>query len=309
MFIRLLKKENGNALVFVSFAMLGLLAMTGLIIDGGTLYMTKSHMQKTANAAVLSGAQELPITEDKINITEDKVNSIVEQILIDHEETDSLHSIEITIGKRVEVELEKEVPLAFSKLFGRETAMVHVEAAAEIGVMGRAYGAAPLGIDEATQLEHYREYNLKVDQEDVDTGNFGVLALGGPGANTYEDNLRNGYNAEIKINDILETQTGNISGKTRTVINELVQKCPYNPGDVFERNCSRVLLIPVYKPHYISTNQLKEVKITGFAYFFITEPMNSNDTTITGVFIKRTGTGFIEPDSSYQGAYSVRLTK
>ncbi|OIJ14637.1 hypothetical protein BKP35_06190 [Anaerobacillus arseniciselenatis] len=302
MLLQLIKKENGNALVFVSFAMVGLLAITGLVLDGGTLYMTKSHLQKTANAAVLSGAQELIGTDEE-------VTSIVERVLKEHDETESLLSIEFTLGNRVEVELEKEVPLAFSKLFGRQTAPVHVHAAAEIGTMGRAHGAAPLGIDEAIELEHYVEYLLKVDEKDVDTGNFGVLALGGPGANTYEDNLRNGYNAEIKINDILETQTGNIAGKTRSVINELVQNCPYSPGDAIERNCSRVLLVPVYKPHYISTNQLKEVKITGFAYFFITEPMSNNDTTITGMFIKRTGTGFIEPDSSYQGAYSVRLTK
>lgn len=306
MFKKLLKqlfqKEQGNALVFVSLALLGLLSITGLVLDGGTLYMTKSHLQKTANAAVLSGAQELTGTEGE-------VGTIVDRVLLEHEEEISLKNIVISLDHRVEVELEKEVPLAFSSIFGRETSNVNAVAAAEIGVMGRAYGAAPLGIDEAINLEYNVEYKLKVDETEVDTGNFGVLALGGPGAATYEDNLRDGYSAEIKINDVIETQTGNIAGKTRSVINELTQQCPYNLGEAISRNCSRVLLIPVYKPHYISTNQLKEIKITGFAYFFITEPMSSNDTSITGIFIKKTGTGFIEPGSSDRGAYSIRLTK
>lgn len=303
MLTKLVKKQEGNALVLVGLAFLGLLTITGLVLDGGTLYMTKSHLQKAANAAVLSGAQELT------GIDEGEVKKIVEQVLLDHEEVGSLKSIAITLDKRVNLELTKDVPLNFSKLFGRETARVDVVAAAELGVMGRASGAAPLGIDEAIPLEFNKQYKLKVDQTEVDTGNFGVLALGGTGASTYEENLRNGYNSEIGTGDILGTQTGNIAGKTRTVINELVQRCPYSPGDAILRNCSRVLLVPVYKPHYISTNQLKEVKITGFAYFFVTEPMNHNDTYITGMFIKRTGTGFIEPESNYRGAYSIRLTK
>lgn len=302
MFKNLLQKEQGNAIVLVSLALLGLLSMTGLVLDGGTLYMTKSHLQKTANAAVLSGAQELTGSEAE-------VENIVDLVLTEHEENASLKNIVISLGNRVEVELEKEVPLAFSRLFGRETSNVNAVAAAEIGVMGRAHGAAPLGIDDSVDLEYNIEYKLKVDQTEVDTGNFGVLALGGPGANTYEDNLRDGYSAEIKLDDVIETQTGNIAGKTRTVINELVQQCPYSLGEAINRDCSRILLVSVYKPHYISTNQLKEIKITGFAYFFITEPMSSNDTYITGMFIKRTGTGFIEPVSSDSGAYSIRLTK
>ncbi len=303
MLLKLFRKEQGNALVLVSFAMLGLLSITGLVLDGGTLYMTKSHLQKTANAAALSGAQELTGTDEVV------VEKIIERVLMEHGESESLKSISMTLEDRVEVELSKEIKPVFLKLFGYDTATVEAQATAEIGTMGRAYGAAPLGIDESIELELYKEYKLKVDQHEVDTGNFGVLALGGTGASTYEENLRNGYKDQIGRGDILDTQTGNISGKTRSVINELVQNCPYSPGDAIERNCSRILLVPVYKPYYTSTNQLKQVEITGFEYFFVTEPVHSNDTTITGIFIKMTGTGIIDPGSSSLGAYSIRLTR
>ncbi len=295
-------QEDGNAIVFVALALVAVLSIAGLVIDGGTLYMTKSHLQKTANAAVLSGAQELTSTETE-------VRTIVDKILSEHKEETSLKELEITPESRVEIVLEKEVTLAFSTLLGRQTATVTVEAAAEIGVMGRVYGAAPIGIDDSIPLEHYVEYALKVDQTEVDTGNFGVLALGASGASTYEDNMRYGYSAELKIGDIIETQTGNISGKTRLAVNERIQGCAYSAYDAIPRNCSRVLLIPVYKPNSYESNQLKDVKITGFAYFYLTEPMSNNDTYIRGLFIKRTGTGFIEPTSSNRGAYSIRLTK
>ncbi|WP_409252343.1 pilus assembly protein TadG-related protein [Bacillus sp. SCS-153A] len=300
--LTLVKEEKGNALVLVTLAMMGLLAMGGLAIDGGMLYMTKSHLQKAANAAALSGAQEL--THD---ISE--VELIVNEVLDKHDGEIDLQDIEITPGKRVEVNVVKAVPLAFSSLFGKEAVDVVSEAAAELRVMGKAVGAAPLGIDESVDLEFYREYKLKVDTSGVEYGNFGVLALGGPGAATYEDNLRYGYQEEIKVGDVLETQTGNIAGKTRSVVKEKVNGCHEHPRDVNERDCSRVILIPVYTPYNQKSNQLKEVKITGFAYFYITDPMDSHDTSITGMFIKRAGTGFEDLDALNKGAFSIRLTE
>ena len=62
------------------------------------------------------------------------------------------------------------------------------------------------------------QYTLKVGagdtdilNEEVSPGWFGALALEGPGAKLYEDNLTYGFNGELKIGDILDVQTGNIS--------------------------------------------------------------------------------------------------
>lgn len=296
------KKENGNALVLVSIALMALLAITGLVIDGGMVYQTKSHLQKVANAAALSGAQELTNNQEKV---EEIVYSVIDQ----HDTEVSLTNLGIEMEKSVEVDLEVPVSLAFSKLLGKDQVMVKAHATAELRTMGRAVGAAPLGIDESIMLEYYKEYQLKVDQQDVDTGNFGVLALGGTGAATYEYNLRHGYQNELKVGDVLETQTGNIAGKTRSVIRERVNGCQENPRDVNVRDCSRVILIPVYKPLNHTGNQLKEVQITGFAYFYVTDPMDSHDTSIRGMFIKRTGTGYEEPGALDRGAFSIRLTE
>ncbi|UTW70503.1 Tad domain-containing protein [Anaerobacillus sp. HL2] len=101
-----MKKEDGDALILVTLPNAGLLSITGLIIDGGTLYMTKSHLQKTANAAVLSGAQELPNTEAN-------VKSVVEKVISEHAEEDSLKTLTVNIENRVQVELEKRSYLHF----------------------------------------------------------------------------------------------------------------------------------------------------------------------------------------------------
>ncbi|MBM7572610.1 pilus assembly protein TadG-related protein [Aquibacillus albus] len=293
------KKEQGNVLVLVSISFMALLTFTGLIIDGGMLYMTKSHLQKVANAAALSGAQELT-DED-----ETEVEEIVDAIIAFHRESAALSNINVTLNEQVSVDLDEPVELAFSSLLGFETINVSAQATASLGKMGRVVGAAPLGINESISLEYGVNYELKVDSDDVDTGNFGILALEGPGAATYEDNLRHGFQEELKVGDIVDTQTGNIAGKTKKVVDELVDSC----DDPDQRDCRRILLVPVYQPYNQDSNQMKQVQITGFAYFYILERMQNNDTSITGMFIKRTDTGFEDTNAVDRGAYSIRLTE
>jgi hypothetical protein len=297
---KLIKEEQGNTIILVALSLMGLMGMAGLAIDGGMIYMTKTELQKVANAAVLSGAQELTGQEDD-------VDKIVNDILTAHKESTTLQNLQITMGEKVSVDLMKPVKLSFARLFGFEEADVKVHSGASLGIMGRAAGAAPLGIDDSISLEYYKTYQLKVDSSGVQSGNFGVLALGGSGARTYEENLRYGYQNELKTGDVIYTETGNIAGKTRTVVQDLVNGCSYFPGEDIPRNCSRIILIPVYKPYDADQNQVKSVQITGFAYFFITQPMSPNDTAITGMFIKRAGKGFFEEGSSDRGAFSIRL--
>jgi hypothetical protein len=299
---RLKTEESGNVLILAALALICLLGIAGVALDGGLMYMTKSELQKVANAAVLSGAQELTNKQEN-------VEQVVQDILSAHHESSSMAGLQITMNQKVGIDLSKSVKLTFLPLLGFNSANVEAHAAAGLGPMGAAEGAAPLGIDQSVDLKFYQTYQLKVDSSGVQSGNFGVLALGGPGARTYADNLRYGYQEEVKLGDIINTQTGNIAGDTRTVIQDRVNACTYSLGDYTERSCPRILLIPVYTPYESSQNQLKSVKVTGFAYFYITDPMSSTDTSITGMFIRRAGTGYFDGGAVDRGAYSIRLTE
>ncbi|WP_438447739.1 pilus assembly protein TadG-related protein [Gorillibacterium sp. sgz5001074] len=294
--------EKGSTLAFAGLALTVLLAAAGLVTDGGTLFVTKTRLQKAADAAVLSAAQNLTLTEAS-------VLQVAQEVLAKQDESASLRETSVVMGSKVGVRLAKEVRLGFSGLFGFRTATVEAKAAAELAVMGAATGAAPLGIDEAIQLTYYKEYKLKVDQTEVSSGNFGVLALGGTGSATYEDNMKYGYKNQLSVGDVIDTQTGNIAGKTRDSVQLRLDQCPYTPGDTSHRDCSRMILIPVYKPVEYGSNQLKRVQITGFATFYITQPMKSGDTYITGMFIKRADTGTAKPGAVNRGTYTIRLTE
>lgn len=302
LFKTLIRDQYGGTIIFAGLSLLLLLTVAGLVVDGGILYAEKSHLQKTANAAALSGAQEL--TGD-----ESDVATIVDDILAHHGEQTSLAATEIEMKSKVRVKLEKEVKLGFGRLFGKQSVKVSVKAAAQISPMGVAAGAAPLGIDESIPLEFNKPYKLKVDSSSVETGYFGILALGGTGAQTYESNLKYGYQNEIKLGDVIDTQTGNVAGKTREGVQLRIDSDPYPVGEYWHRDSSRVILIPVYKPYSIESNQLKSIQVTGFAYFYIMEPMSSKDTSITGMFIERADTGFAMPGVVDKGAYAIKLTE
>ncbi|CAM3951949.1 Tad domain-containing protein [Cohnella lubricantis] len=299
---KLIREQQGSTVVFAGLTLLLLLTVAGLVVDGGTMYAAKSHLQKTANAAALSGAQELTGEQSD-------VEAIVDDILAQHNEESSLVGTKIDMKSQIRVQLQKKVTLGFSRLFGKESATVTAEAAAQILPMSVAAGAAPFGIDESIPLEYNRPYKLKVDSSGVEAGYFGILALGGPGAATYESNLKYGYQSEIKVGDIIDTQTGNIAGKTREGVRYRIDSDPYPPGDYTHRDSPRVILIPVYKPYNQRSNQLKQIEVTGFAYFYIMEPMSSKDTSITGMFIERTGTGYANPGTVEKGAFAIKLVE
>jgi len=299
---RIFHRQQGSSLVLMGLSLFVLLGAMALVVEGGTVFVERSSLQKAANAAVLSGAEELTNSEDA-------VASVIQTILQDHQESASLQSSSIQMGMNVRVNLAKQVPLGFAKLLGTDAVNVAADAAAEIVPMGEATGAAPLGINDSISLQFGQQYSLKVDQTGEISGNFGILALGGPGANTYEDNLMHGYSSSIQVGDIIDTQTGNIAGKTQDAVQYRIDSSPYPPGDTTHGDDPRILLVPVYKPYDFTSTQMKSIEVIGFAYFYILKPMNSNDTSITGMFIKKTGIGKAIAGASDKGAYIIRLTE
>jgi hypothetical protein len=303
--LRLYKEEEGSAVILFIGCFFIIIGMLGLVIDGGILYKTKSELRKTANAAVLSGAQELK-TSDAL------VEQITKETLVKNGEEASLKELLIRPNNesKVTVTLERVVPTNFLKILGIDTVPISISSSAAIVPLVRASGAVPLGIDKSQKLEFMKEYELKVDSGSSVSGNFGILALSGVGANLYEQDLMNGYDSDIEIGDVIGTQTGNVEGKTRNAVNYRISSSPYLTNDVTHRDDPRIIMILIYEPYQSATNQLQSVKICGFAYFYLKEPMNVHDSSIKGYFIERIGAGGTgNANAVNTGAYAIRLVE
>ncbi|MFC2947310.1 pilus assembly protein TadG-related protein [Virgibacillus sediminis] len=292
------KTEDGSVIVLVAVAMAGLLMMVGIVIDGGNLYVSKSHLQKTANAAALSGAQE--IVNDRT-----AVETVVDDILASHNEQASLSALESSKESGIRVALKKDVPLFFATLFGIESLPINVEAKAGLDPVGEARGAVPLGIHEQVELVYGDIYELKVDAGDSQNGHFGILALQGPGAKNYEETLKSGFDEALQVGDVVNTQTGNIAGPTMRGVNHRIDTSPNDTVDYIPRDSNRIMLVLVYNTDGVSQGS---VRITGFAYFYLEERMGNNDDSIRGTFMEYAGPGMAGEKTPYdRGAYMIKL--
>ena len=301
---KLIKEEDGIGVVWFALSFIVIIFTVGLAIDGGRLYETKAELRKAADAAVLSGAQELEISDSS-------VTNLVNQILIAHNEQSSLKELLIRPQNKdkITVTLERNVPLYFMRLFNFDSAPVSVRSSAAIYPISRAIGTVPFGINKDTQFVYMKRYQLKVDAGDSTIGNFGILALAGVGGKLYEDALKYGYDSEIKAGDIVDTQTGNVAQKTVNGVNYRIDGSPYETGDITHRDDPRIITILVYEPYLVTTNQVKSIRICGFAYFYLEEPMSSKDSTVNGYFIKKVGTGISDPSVLDKGAYAIKLVE
>lgn len=309
---RLLREEDGIGIVWFAMSFVIIVFVVGMVIDAGRLFMTKSQLQKAADAAALSGCQQ--ITQDTTMI-----ENTVYQILEAHNELSSLKLPSYLKIKpsdnllSVGVTLEKDVPLYFMGLFGFNSTPVMVKSVAEADPLVRTTGVVPLGIDKDMIPDVKNgpvEVTLKVDSGDVEYGNFGIVALAGVGGKVYEDTLKYGYEDYIEEGTIFDTQTGNVTQKTVSAVSYRIDSSPYTEGDMSHPDDPRILTILVYTPVTIlNGNQLKSIKVTGLAYFYLDEPMSSTDSTIHGKFISLAGKGFGDKDATDYGAYAVKLVK
>ena len=55
-----LRAEDGQVIVFVIAILTILIGMGALVIDGGSWFRAQRHLQTSADAAALAGAQDLP---------------------------------------------------------------------------------------------------------------------------------------------------------------------------------------------------------------------------------------------------------
>jgi hypothetical protein len=298
----LIISEQGNIMVLFAVSIMLIFGMIGFVVDIGMVYKEKSDLKKVATTSVLSGAQELT------NGDPARVQNVVNTVLSSYQEQSSLQNVQIDINQQVQVSLKKAVPLPFAKVIGFNSMTVQERATAKIFPIGGLLGATPLGVDESIPLTYGQQVSLKVAAGDSSTGVFGILALAGPGARTYGDTLKYGFDQPLSVGDIVPTQTGNIAGATQEGVNYRINQCPNPSGDTTVRECARILPVVVYKPYGTST-KLDQIIVTGFAFFYLQQPMSSSDTAIIGTFIKRVDIGTYGAGSVDRGAYMSRLVE
>ena len=299
---KILKQEDGAVIVLVALFMTILLGCVGLVVDMGSVYLEKNRLQKMVDAAVLAGAQEIPASFDRAQ------TAVAKAITLNGGEPSNFHTSTNELKTVLEVTGTAQGTFYFAKLFGVTGPELFASAKVSLHALTSGKGAIPLGISKDQNLSFGTHQVLKVSESA--SGNFGAIALTGTGARLYETDLTYGYQNELKVNDILNTETGRMANPTVRAVETRISKCPQATYDNYSSDCARVVLIPIIEAVEISSNQIKQVKVVGFATFFLEAVSSTNDgAEVSGRFIQFTkegGTSTVQPN---YGTYGMKLSQ
>jgi len=307
---KLLFEERGSAMIIFTIGLTVFFGFLSFVADTGLLYYNKASLANGVDAAALAGAQELPYKP--ISAVE-KATSYASVNGVDI----STNKFKIVINEtktKIKVSAEKSVNLLFRQVFGIDSGFVNHTATAQVAPISSVGGAAPLGIKKHDFI-FGDQYTLKVGANDTDflledgvsPGWFGALSLGASGSNNYEANLKNGYPGSVKVGDIIPIETGNMSNPTKRSIDFRVAEdkhTPYCTVDSFERDCTRLLIVPV-----IELFDKHNVKIVGFAIFLVDESVTGqgNENFVKGKFVKTLVSGDSDPNGQDFGLKGIKL--
>lgn len=301
---RFLNNQKGSALVILTLGLSVMLASMALVTDVGLMLKNKIEVVNAADAAVLAGAQALPGDPAR-----------AEALACEYAAHNGVPDISVEISgddRQISVVAQRTVSLFFARSMGFEESAASAQATACVEPLAGVKGVVPLGVTEQ-EFIFGETYVLKSGaggepEGEYHSGWLGILALQGPGAKLYLEDLMYGFDEMVLIGDILNIQTGNISGKTYEGIEYRINGCKHTPSctaEHYEQDCPKIMLVPVIEPY-----DHKKVRVKGFCSFLVDMVAGmGNESYITGKFIRYTtaGEGSLEcPDN---GVYVSRLIR
>ena len=258
-------EKKGAVAVMMALALTALLGVTALVVDVGMVYLHKLKVSNAVDAAALAGIQALPADPDL-------AYQLAASFALKNGVAPEDVNIQITTDQRgINVQARKTVDYFFARVLGFSSTNVGQSAGAKVENLSAVVGAVPFCI-ESQELIYNEAYILKSGVGErpggaKHSGWFGALSLGGQGARAYENNLKFGYQAELKVGDLLEIESGNMSGPTTRGIEYRLAQCQHTltcTGESFVRSCPRLLMVPV-----VQLCGKEIVKVQGFALFFL----------------------------------------
>jgi secretion/DNA translocation related TadE-like protein len=290
------RSEQGQSGILAVVFLTVLLGMAALVVDVGSWYYAQRSAQSAADAAALAGAQALP--QDTL-LASDWASDYAGRNgggLVDT--TFDAHFVD---DDTIRVEIEREAPGFFSKLFGVSTVTADARASARASAMSQAQFAAPIGVD----LQHPllssigcpcfgAETTLELNK--VGPGGFRLMNIdgsrGGTGPGVLADWMLRGLDATMDVEQWYYSDSG----------------ARFNSSDMQGALDDRIgteLLFPIYS-EIRGTGTNLEYYVVGWVGFHLTGyEARGNSGTITGHFTEVVWDG-ITTERAGQASFGVR---
>lgn len=249
-------------LVLLAVSMVALLGFMALVVDVGLLYGQRARAMNASEAATAAGMQFLPGDPGGA------VATAVDYATRNGYQPEQVTAVVGPDNKRLEVTIKVDAPLFFARVLGFKGVPIGARTAAQAGAVRSVNGAVPLGVEKQAFV-YGATYYLKNSPGYGGSykGNFGALALGGRGGSTYEENLAHGYDGELKVGDVIETEPGNKSGPTNSGIAERMNADPLGTYESHRADSPRILKVPVVE--WGAKGGRSTATVVGFAAFWL----------------------------------------
>jgi Flp pilus assembly protein TadG len=287
-----IKRDSGQAMVFVIFALMGLVLMTGLVVDGGSWRRTQRQVQTAADAAALAGAQDLPIdataSSTAVNYAQRNFSGIAAPtVTFPTDAPCAAHSC-------IDVRAAQPVSGIFLRAINA-TARAHARAMVSVPSMMK--NVAPVAVKNTVACAvtnpgcYGQTVTLSFDESNVSSSNIGLIDLschstsstacpsnGGIGGSQLKDWIETGYPDALPANQWYNVKTGETIG-------------PVKQG--FTDRVGVALFFPVFDTVATSGGSAYYFHIIGWAAFVI-DPTGvtwtSQKRQLTGHFVTYTAT-------------------
>jgi Flp pilus assembly protein TadG len=314
------RREQGVVIVWLALFLLLMLCFVAVGVDVAKLMATHTELQNAADAAALAGASAInPTTGNIIAATAvQRVQTTAQsnKAFINDDQpvivaTDDIEVTAKTVKVTVRRQGDESVVTHFAQVLGIQTLATSANATAKVDTAnGAECGIVPLSgvpLNPGQTFSVGQVYQLKLGAGSSIEGNFYALdfpacedgpckGLGPSGANTYRCLLANGYCCKIEVGQVLNTETGNMSGPTKTAMDSR-----FNADHVSAQNITyaqylamggtgqRVVVVPL-----TTAPSGGKVTVTGFGSFFVkNRPGTGASSTIDGEFIINVAPGDI----------------
>jgi hypothetical protein len=304
------KNESGQAIVLMTLSLVVIMGMAAFVIDVGSWYHTKRHLQGTADAAALAGAQLLPT---------DSSGAQSQALTYANKNGGNVAGADITVTSTVfqndtiSVKAKKTDAGIFSGILGIASANIDARAKARVGPPLQARYVAPMVVDCEHPLIHNCDgdstpdfgVNTAMDYDPMGApGAYGMLNLDGgngtPGSSDEAAWILRGFDKYLGLGDYRSDPGAKFSSN--------------NIRDALEARRGTVLLFPVFRV-LSGTGQNAVYEIIGWIGFHLTTfEVHGNNATLNGYFtefiaqgiLASSGGGASGPSSSF-GVTSIQL--
>lgn len=289
--------QRGQALVLFALSLTCLMGFSAIVVDVGSLYLTRTQLANMADAAALAGVKELPGSSSRA------VSVAQQYATINGKAGDTVAASVGSGAASLTVTVSRNVNFMVAPILGFANQTVQATATAAVSSAGSATGVVPFGVEKQTFV-YGQTYTLKQGGGGGYCGNYGGLALGGNGASVYKSNIENGYSGTLSVGDWVYTETGNIVGPTDQGVATRVSQDPNSTYDTVQVGSPRLIIVPVIDS--LAVNGKKPVLIDGFASFFLN---GSSSGVVTGVFMETYSNNVAAGSGANYGLYNVKLTQ